>query len=270
MADELNPGVDVESEAFKTAVSAAAGTQIEAAVKKAVEESAVGLMKTNADLKDEKKKEMEKRAALQEQLDAFGGPDGLEQLTEFKSRLENDEMGKLLAEGKTDEWHEKKTAALRGDHEAQVKALTEEIVKEKESSLKATARLQKMVLKTEVMHAAQELEVLSGAIDDVQRLAEGHFFYDEDSKPGKERVVLRDKEGAIVYGKDATTPKTVKEWLEEQKDTMRHYWPPSKGGGSGGSGPDGELVPGDKTYEDMNQAEFETQRGKELAASDKY
>ena len=48
----------------------------------------------------------------------------------------------------------------------------------------------------------------------------------------KASLVMRDRDGGIEYGKDGKTPKTVQEWLQEQVERKRHWFPPSKGAGA--------------------------------------
>lgn len=221
--------------------------EFKAAIDEATAAAVAAVQKTNVDLKTEKSAAIQQRDVLKTQLDAFGGGDILEQLggadgisklVEFKTRLEKDDLGKLLAEGKHDEWYEKRTSALRQDHENQVTALSDKLSESGKQVDAALNRVRKMALRSEVVTACKESGVEASAMEDVQLRAERDFEYDADS----DALVIRDENGGTVFGKDGSSPKTVGEWLEEQKEGSRHWFPPSKGGSAGGAG--GPAAPG--------------------------
>ena len=76
------------------------GDDVQERINQAVEEAVEGLKRTNAELKAEKTELKERHDALSAQFDKLGGDDGIEALVQMRARLENDEVGKLLAEGK--------------------------------------------------------------------------------------------------------------------------------------------------------------------------
>ena len=234
--------------------------QVQEQIAAAVKEQTAGLKKTNSELKAEKKtiqEELEKFKTLGEQIDALGGIEALKglgdaetikRLSELRKRFEADEQGKLLGEGKYDEWFDRRTEALRKDHASQLKKYEEKLAQRDEELSIATNALHSKVLETEVSSACNTVGVDPGAFLDVQLRAERTFKYDLERKI----PVMRDKDGGIVFGKDGKTPKTITEWLEDQKEVSRHWWPASRGGGATGSTP-GNRVDGDLSNLDMRQ-----------------
>lgn len=233
-----------------------ANAEFEAKVQAAVEEATKGLKATNQALKAEKTQEAERAKQLAEAIDGLGGIEVLKQLgnaetvkslAEMRKRFEADASNKLLAEGKYDEWFDTRTAGLRKDYEAQVKdreAKLEEAVKNGEST---TGALRQKILEYDVTNAAASSGILPGALLDVRLRAQQLFKFD----PEHDRFVLRDAEGSLIYGKDGKSPKTMTEWLDDQKETSGHWWPGSRGGGAGGS--DGVVA----SKDDMSTLPFD-------------
>jgi hypothetical protein len=224
------------------------GPSIEEQVNAAVEKATAGLKATNQALKEEKTKIREQLDAASGSLQKLGGDEGIAALLKMKENLEKDEVGKLLAEGKHDEWFEKRTASMRRDHENQFNGLQVKLDEQVEQNNLLQGQLRSTVLKAEVLSAAKDAEVLAEAVPDIQLRAERAFEFDAE----REMLVMKDEEGGVLFGKDGKTPKSVAEWLDEQKEAARHWWPASKGGGAGGSGEPG----GGGGSSDMGKLEF--------------
>lgn len=221
----------------------------QADVTKLIDAEVKGLKTKNATLIEEKRSVDKQFKTINAQLEALGGEDGIKKLTEFQKKLGEDESTKLLAEGKHEEWFDKRTTALRKSHEKELGTVAQERDEAKTVAEKAVSKLHKTLLKAETLTAAKDAGTVAEAAADIQLRAERAFTWDEES----ERLVLKDEDGDIVMSKDGKTPKSVAEWLEEQKETARHWWPPSKGAGSTGSG-DGAGEGGD---EDISTADFD-------------
>lgn len=218
---------------------------IDAAIEKAV----TGLKTTNTALKEEKTGIKKTLDAMQKQFEALGGEEGIKTLSEFQKKLSEDESTKLLSEGKHEEWFDRRTEALRKDHENQLTAIGEKLTAADETATKAVARFNKKVLEADVLSAAKDEETVPGAASDIQLRAERAFVWDDE----KEIMVTKDDKGGVLFGKDGSSPKTVREWLVEQKENSRHWWPASKGAGADGSGDTG----GDKGDEDMGKLPYD-------------
>ncbi len=237
--------------------------ELEARIAKAVEEQVAGLKKTNEELKNEKTQVAAKLDSFSQAIEALGGIDTLKglgnadtikQMVEMRSRFEKDEQGKLLTEGKYDEWFDKRTDALRKDHQNQMAQLQTLAESERKGKEMAEIALRKKVLETEVSSACGDAKVEPSAWLDVQLRAQQVFTYDPDRK----RLVVRDSDGGVVFGKDGKTPKSIREWLDEQKDVSRHWWPSSKGGGAGGS----DRLGDPKNLGSLDFAEYQRARAK--------
>jgi hypothetical protein len=239
-------------------------TFTQADIDAAVDKSVSGLKSTNAALKDEKTAVKKQLDGMTAQFDALGGEEGIKTLAEFQKKLASDESTKLLADGKHEEWFDRRTAALRKDHENQLEALNEKLVVADDAVKKADGRLIKQVLKADVLSAAKDAGTVAEAASDIQLRAERAFKWDGE----REALVLHDEEGGVLFGKDGKSPKGVSEWLTEQKESARHWWPPSKGAGADGSGDAG----GDKGDEDISQLpydEFAKKRAAQKLAREK-
>lgn len=237
-----------------------------------IAKSVEGLKGTNTALKDEKK-------AIKLQLDGFtaqfeqlGGEEGIKSLKNLHERLSKDEDLKLLGEGKHEEWLERKTAALRTSQE---KALKVALDKATEADTRAEVTKKKLhtkVLETAILQAASTGGVRPEAVPDVQLRAERTFVYDDET----DSLVIKDKDGEVQIGKDGKSPMGVPEWLEAQKETARHWWPESKGGGAGGSGERGGSGAEDLSkvpfpeFERKRRAQQEANGGKKTSAASKY
>lgn len=199
---------------------------LQAQIDKAVEEATSGLKRKNDDLIRERRDAKSRLEEATKTLEGLGGEEGVARLVQLQQSLMKDELGRLLAEGKHEEWHEKKTKALRADHENQLQTLQEALdVKAKEVDA-VSLRLRRKNLETDVHNACSACGVIDSARSDVLLYADTVFTEHEDY-PG--RLVIVDENEGVVFGKDGKTPKTMAEWLEDQKAERRHWFPASKG-----------------------------------------
>jgi len=193
-------------------------------IKKAVEEETANL-RAHADRTIEEKRAMKSKFDEMSQIyEGMGGEEGVKRLTTMREMLQNDELGKLLADGKTEEWFEKRAGAMRKDYEDKLAAAQEKIDEVQKERDGAVSSFRTKVLETEVLSACAEAGVVDSAFDDVKAAA-GRLFKN-DPEHG---LCIRDKDNSVVYGKDGKTPLTPLEWLGMQKEGKRHWWPPSKG-----------------------------------------
>ena len=235
----------------------AGGALSQADIDAAIEKATGNLKAHNQKLIDEKRELESQFKGIKGTLDKLGGDDGINALLTMKKNLEKDEVGKLLAEGKHDEWFEKRAASLKRDYENQLKNLSTQLEQATETNSLLDNKLRGTVLKAEVLSAAKDAGTLPSAVPDIQLRAERAFTFDTE----RETLVVKDENGGVLFGKDGTAPKTVAEWLDEQKEAARHWWPPSQGGGAGGSGDTG----GQGTTEQLDKADMATFREKRMA-----
>lgn len=205
-------------------------------IKAAIEAETANLKAHNEKIIAEKRSMKQERDELASTLERLGGKDGVERLLKWQERVEQDETAKMIAEGRYEEVIEQRTASLKANYGNQVEALTSKATEAEERAQKAESRYQDLILEVEVRDACTRSEgFVDSAVVDALSRARGMFEYD----PELNRPVVRDGAGGVLPGKDGTTPKSIAEWLDEQKKESRHWW-----GGSNGAGAEGGRVAG--------------------------
>lgn len=173
----------------------------------------------------------EKRALREFQervVGKLGGEDKLDEIIAIRERLAKDEMGKLLADGKYDEWFERRSAAMRKDSEKRIEDFAKAKTAAEKERDEARDRYRSKVLEVMVQEVCTTSGVVPTAIADVRRAAMTMFTLDDEGSP------IMKQGDTVVFGKDGRTPKSLAEWLDEQKEPARHWWPPSQGAGAQG------------------------------------
>ena len=238
------------------------GDDVQKRIDEAVAAAVEGLKKTNADLKTEKTEAKKTADELAAKLAKLGGDEGIEALVKMRQSLENDETGKLLAEGKHEEWFERRAAAMKTDYERKLEAAAAALTGRDEALKGANAKLHSTLLDVGINEACQKAEVTEpGARQHAKLLAEREFQFD----PEISGHVLKDADGGIVYGKDGKNPKTIQEWIEEKREVpeFRLWWGPSKSAGLTGANLPGDPNRKNEVIGKMSMAEFRTFRAKQ-------
>lgn len=197
------------------------------ATAKAVEEAVSGLKKKNAEL-------IGKEKALKAELEAAKNKPSLtdDEYTEFKTlkeRLEQDEMLKMLAEGKSAELIERVTKKTRLDAEAKLAAESEARTTAERKAADAQARYEQTLVNVEIAKATASGSVKPGYADLVSDIAAKRVKLVD----GAVRVVNADGEVETTAG---GKPLTVSEYIETMRGTLPDLFVASTGGGAGGSG----------------------------------
>lgn len=189
-------------------------------------------LKTNRDTILVEKKALED--ALKAAKETFGDLDP-KVVKNLVDRMKNDEETKLMAEGKIDEVIARRTDALRRDHDAKLAAREAEFTKLDGTNKGLNDKIRNLVIDGMVRQAASELNVVPTAMEDAIYRAKSVFSLDDNLS-----AVAKQTDGTPIYGKDAKTPMTAKEWLEGMKEKAPHWFPGSSGviasGGKGGQG----------------------------------
>jgi hypothetical protein len=224
----------------------------------AVEKAISPIRQNRDDILVEKRKVKESLDLLQSQIDSLGGSDGLKNLLEVRERLSKDEMGKLLADGKHDEWFDRRAAAMRRDFENKLKSATDQAeIAAKERDLARTHYANEKI-DTTVMQAATKAGIVDTAVDDVLLRAKNSFTFDP-----RAGVCMKDQDGQIILGKDGKSPKGVSEWLDEMKDKARHWFAGSRGAGAEGNMAGGNGALSDAQVANMSMSEYKDYRKKQ-------
>jgi hypothetical protein len=210
---------------------------VEDQIKAAVEKEVQGLKRTNEALKGEKGDLKTKLDAALKIVEALGGEDGAKALVALRDRLNSDEVGKLLAEGKHEEWYEARVSGLKGEYKQTIDKLTKDVTTEKEARGRSESAFANLKLEIAVREACRVNEGFrKEAVEDALLWAQNRFEFDH--KRGI--PVRKDENGTVILGKDGQQPVTVSEDLEATKETRRHWWEGSAGagatGGTGGAG----------------------------------
>lgn len=204
-----------------------------------IDEATAGLKKTNAELKAEKTAAKKLADDLAAKFEKLGGDEGIERLVAMREHLEKDEVGKLLAEGKHEEWFDKRASSLKADYEKKLAAMESQIAERDELLKASNGKLHSTLLDVGIGQACDKAGIIDqGAREHARMLAERQFAFD----PEVGAHVLKDDDGSVVYGKDGKQPKTMAEWVEEKRevDTYRGWWPESRSAGFNHGG-----LPGD-------------------------
>jgi hypothetical protein len=146
---------------------------------------------------------------------------------------------KLIDSGKMEEVLAERTAAMKAEHEKQVKALSDQLGT-------TTSQLEKLLVDNSIQTFASKAGVRETAMEDV--LLRGRNLY--KVKEGKAVPIAPD--GKIIYGKDGVTPQSMEEWLSGLTTVAPHLFKESKGGGADNSTRTGPT--GAKT---MRRSDFE-------------
>lgn len=201
--------------------------ELDRRVTERVEKELSGIRNKNSELITTNKELKKQHEEVIGRLEGLGGDEGIQRLQTMHENLMKDELGKLLAEGKHEEWFEAKVQAKDADHLSQVTKLTEELETARSEREVAVTAYKDQVRTVAIGAACIKCKVVESAHDDVQRAAAEVF--DNDPEHG---LVIRDKNNAVIFGKDGQTPKTPEEWLDEQVNERRHWFQPSGGVGA--------------------------------------
>lgn len=191
-----------------------------------LDEEVGGLKSKNAELLDEKKK-VEQKLKEFEDFDF----DAANEALEF---LENNKDAQLIKDGKVEELIEKKTSALRSDHEAIVSELNSKLKEESERGNKYENLYRTKMVEDALREAAIAAKVRPEAITDVLLHGRNIFSLADDGT-----VEARGEDGKLLKTADDKVLTTAN-WIESLKKTSPHYWPGSKGAGAEGGGDSGD------------------------------
>lgn len=235
---------------------AGGGDDIQAKIDAAVR-AAVDPIKANRDeILAEKRELKDKLSSTLSRFEKLGGEEGLESLVKLRERLEADELGKLISEGKHDEWFDKRTQTMRADFENRLNGANEQLAAIQAERDEARAQFMGLKIENEVRAACTASEgFVDSAVRDALRSATSAFTFDAERG-----VVMKDENGGIVLGKDGATPKTVSDWLEEQKKESRHWWGASQGAGAQGARGGRGAEPSREAIANMSMAEYREYR----------
>lgn len=220
-------------------------SDVDKAVKAALEKETAGLKEKNSQL-------LETISKNKDVLKKIDGID-VDNLLKLKDTVENDEILKMVSEGKHQEAIDKALEKTTVKFNADLKKRDDEIGTLAERNKSLTNQLHTLLIDDKIKDAFSAASGIEEAKTDVVLRAKMVFAVDDDGQ-----VVARDSEGKLIQGKDGNL--TPSEWIESLKETAPHFFPESSGGlarrgGKGGSddsgnSSDNESGISDKEYEE--------------------
>jgi hypothetical protein len=132
-----------------------------------------------------------------------------------------DDGKKRIPMEKLDEIVNERTQKMKEEYENQIGQLKDVVSSQ-------SGQLDNLLIDGAVRQAAAEAKVRNAAIEDVILRAKQTF------KVVDGQAIAHDSKGAIIYGKDGSTPLSTNEWLSGLKKNASHLFETSTGGGAGG------------------------------------
>ena len=181
-------------------------------------------------LRSHSNKLLDEKKTLKTQFDEFKTQfDGIDadSVKNMMKVFESSEEAKLIAEGKLDEVIKKRTEKVILTKESAIEELTGKYneLQEKHNTVDNLYKTEKVT--NELRDAAEKLDVLPTAIDDVVMRGLGIFQVGDDRK-----VEARDKDGNLLkVGSKVLSPEL---FVKDLQDKAPHFWPQSKGAGANG------------------------------------
>lgn len=201
------------------------------AIADAISKDRAGLEANKQQVLDELKQERGSRKKLEETvtgLQSAFGERSPEDVKAMMDRLENDEMARLAAEGKTDEIIKKHKEKWDADRKSEVGGYQQKLDELTKSKETLEQQLTRELIDNRALAAASKAGAIPESLDVIKMLAQSQWKL-EDGEP-----VLRDKDGEIVTGKKGAL--TFDEWASEQlHETHPYLFPQPKGGGAPGN-----------------------------------
>ena len=201
---------------------ALANPEVQKAIQEKIEAEVAGLKKKNSEVIADQKK-------LKETLAQFDGLD-VEKMRNLQKQMEANAELALLAEGKTEEVIARRVELLKKDYDSQLTAREEKLKEQAKAIADKDESLRKLVVDGKIRETFISLDFEPAAMDDVLRNAREVFIMDKDGK-----VVPRDADGNMLFGKDGTTLLDTKAWLELQAEKKPYLRRASKGAGANGN-----------------------------------
>lgn len=197
-------------------------------IAKSVEEQTAAIKRNRDEIMAEKTKAREE---LKKLTDAVGGEDGLRSLIEMKERLSKDETGKLLAEGKHDEWLARQTSNLKTSHAKEVESLSARIKELEAAATDANAKLTNYRVRAELDTAFAAAGVDPASYDMVAHYLSARVGIDDDG------FFVKDPRGDMAFSSGGKKM-SVRELVESLRETQKALFLPTVGGGArGGNAP---------------------------------
>lgn len=199
-------------------------SDMQAAIRRAVEQETGGLKRKNSELIDTNK---QLKAQVEKFTAALGDHDP-DQVKEMLDRLAKDEEARLAAEGKTDELIKRRTERIESKHKAEIEKLTkqqQEVAQERDA---LQAKVEDLIVGGQARDHFVKAGGLEAATEDAEYRARKLFRLENDTP------VARDAEGNLIQGRDG--PLTMEEYMsDELRQKAPHLFRQATGSGARGN-----------------------------------
>lgn len=197
----------------------ASDPRVQALIETEINKKTKGLLENREALRQEKEK-------LQEKLAFLNGRDPKD-VAELLAKLDQDEEGKLVAEGKIDEVVQRRLRSAIENHQQERGTLQRQIEDAAKERDAYRAKVLDMVANRIVTREATRVGANMSALDDIESHVAKMFEFDEDGTAvQKEGVQLFDKNG---------NPHTLSSYFDVLHEVRPHYFPVHEGGGAPGA-----------------------------------
>ena len=204
--------------------------QVQDIVNKALKSEIVGLKSNNQALKDEKKKAQDRIREYNDIMQSFGGQEGLSQLQALKQKIEQDEELRLFSQGDREKYNDRILARAKQDHANQMKMLSEDRDKWKTHADSFVKKYQQREIEKSIMDGCAAAGVNPRYYKAMSAQVKDDILFDEET----ERVIVKDADGNLRYGKDGQ-PMHVGELIDTLREDQSELFLQSTGGGAVGA-----------------------------------
>ena len=204
--------------------------QVQEIVTNALKSEIVGLKSNNQALKDEKKKAQERLREYNDIMQSFGGQEGLSQLQALKQKIEQDEELRLFSQGDREKYNDRILARAKQDHANQMKMLSEDRDKWKTHADSFVKKYQQREIEKSIMDGCAAAGVNPRYYKAMSAQVKDDILFDEET----ERVIVKDADGNLRYGKDGQ-PMHVGELIDTLREDQSELFLQSTGGGAVGA-----------------------------------
>ena len=204
--------------------------QVQEIVNNALKSEIVGLKSNNQALKDEKKKAQDRIREYNEIMQSFGGQEGLNQLQALKSKIDQDEELRLFTGGDREKYNDRILSRAKQDHANQLKMISEERDKWQAQADSFVKKFQQREIEKSIVDGCAASGVNPRYYKAMTAQVKDDILFDDET----ERVIVKDGEGNLRYGKDGQ-PMHVAELIDTLREDQPELFLQSTGGGALGS-----------------------------------
>ncbi len=164
---------------------------------------------------------------LQNMLNSVGGPEKLAELQKLQQQLEHDEVLKLFASGKREEYDARLTGRMKESYTREMEALSKERDEWKGKAEEFDRTITQTKINGAIADAMREARVDPDYYDAVAQLVQGSIRVEDG------QMVVFDKDGKVAFGPKGK-PMTVQEAVDALREKKGKLFMQSSGGGATG------------------------------------